>query len=217
MQKTRDSDSIPGSGRSPGGGHGNPLQYSCLETPVDRWDWWAMVHRAAKSWTQLKHFRMHTSLLIRHPIPPRPAGLRQRQKDEAGRPAGVHSIDTVNVWCACRTLSPPTGDILSLYCFFFSTHFLFTYHSPKSRFPTRRNSDGKGSFIFWLHRSCDLIASPIPVLPLPVWLWAGYLNFFLTFVSSPVNRIMRIYLKGLLHRKSEFEVLCFHRPIKSIY
>ena len=34
----------PGSGRSPGGGHGNPLQYSCLENPVDRGAWWATVH-----------------------------------------------------------------------------------------------------------------------------------------------------------------------------
>ena len=38
---TRDMGSIPGLGRSPGGGHGNPLQYSCLENPVDRRDWWA--------------------------------------------------------------------------------------------------------------------------------------------------------------------------------
>ena len=36
--------SIPGSGRSPGGGHGNPLQYSCLENPMDRGAWWATVH-----------------------------------------------------------------------------------------------------------------------------------------------------------------------------
>ena len=43
--------SIPGSGRSSGGGHGNPLQYSCLENPVDRGVWWATVHRVAKSWT----------------------------------------------------------------------------------------------------------------------------------------------------------------------
>ena len=42
----RDAGSIPGSGRSPGGGHGNPLQYSHLENPMDRGDWWA-----AKSWT----------------------------------------------------------------------------------------------------------------------------------------------------------------------
>ena len=216
MQKTRDSDSIPGSGRSPGGGHGNPFQYSCLETPMDRWDWWATVHRAAKSWTRLKQFRMHTSLLIRHPIPPRPAGLRQRQKDKAGQPAGVHSIDTVNVRCVHRTLSPPTGDILSLYCFFqLISYLLITL--PSLVFLLAGIQMVKGASYFWVHRSYDLIASPIPVLPLPVWLWAGYLNFFLTFVSSPVNRIMRICLKGLLHRKSEFEVLCFHRPIKSIY
>ena len=37
----RDSGSIPGSGRSPGGGHGNPSQYSCLENPMDRGAWWA--------------------------------------------------------------------------------------------------------------------------------------------------------------------------------
>ena len=50
----RDAGSIPGSGRSPGVGHGNPLQYSCLENPMDRGDWWAMVHSVSKSWTQLK-------------------------------------------------------------------------------------------------------------------------------------------------------------------
>ena len=44
-----DSDSIPGSGRSPGGGHGNPLQRSCLENPMDRGAWWAAVHRVAES------------------------------------------------------------------------------------------------------------------------------------------------------------------------
>ena len=45
---------IPGLGRSPGGGHGNPLQYSHLENPMDRGDWWAAVRRVAKSWTWLK-------------------------------------------------------------------------------------------------------------------------------------------------------------------
>ena len=43
--------SIPESGRSPGGGNGNPLQYSCLENPMDRGAWWAKVHRVAKSQT----------------------------------------------------------------------------------------------------------------------------------------------------------------------
>ena len=41
----RDMGLIPGSGRSPGGGHGNPLQYSCLENPMDRGAWRATVHR----------------------------------------------------------------------------------------------------------------------------------------------------------------------------
>ena len=43
-----DSGSIPGSG-NPGGGHGNPLQYSCLENPVNRGAWWATVHGVAKN------------------------------------------------------------------------------------------------------------------------------------------------------------------------
>ena len=47
----RDLGSILGSGRSPGGGHGNPLQYSCLENPRDRGDSSAIDHRVAKSWT----------------------------------------------------------------------------------------------------------------------------------------------------------------------
>ena len=45
----RDVGLIPGSGRSPGGGHGNPLQYSCLENPMDRGAWRAAVHRLAES------------------------------------------------------------------------------------------------------------------------------------------------------------------------
>ena len=52
--EVRDAGSIPGWGRSPGGGHGNPLQYSCLENPMDRGAWQATVHRITKSWTQLK-------------------------------------------------------------------------------------------------------------------------------------------------------------------
>ena len=47
----RDLSLIPGSGRSPGGGNGNPLQYSRLENPMDREAWQAAVHGVAKSWT----------------------------------------------------------------------------------------------------------------------------------------------------------------------
>ena len=50
----RDAGSIPGSGRSSGGGNGNPLQYSCLKHPMDRGAWQAMAHRVAKSQTQMK-------------------------------------------------------------------------------------------------------------------------------------------------------------------
>ena len=46
-----DPGSIPGLGRSPGEGNGSPLQYSCLENPMDGGAWWATVHRVAKSWT----------------------------------------------------------------------------------------------------------------------------------------------------------------------
>ena len=59
---SRDVDSIPGLGRSPGGGNGNPLQYSCLENPMDRKAWRATVHGVAKRQTQLKQpsTRAHT-------------------------------------------------------------------------------------------------------------------------------------------------------------
>ena len=50
----REAGFIPGSGRSPGGGHGNPLQYSCLENPMVRGAWWATIYRVVKSWTRLK-------------------------------------------------------------------------------------------------------------------------------------------------------------------
>ena len=50
---TRDVTLIPGSGRSPGEGNGNPLQYFFLENPMDKGVWCATVYRVAKSWTQL--------------------------------------------------------------------------------------------------------------------------------------------------------------------
>ena len=53
-----DMDLIPGWGRSPGGGHGNPLQYSRLEDLMDRGVWWAAVHRVAKGQTRLKYLTL---------------------------------------------------------------------------------------------------------------------------------------------------------------
>ena len=54
-----DPGSIPGLGRSPGEGNGNPLQYSCLENPMDRGAWQATVHAVAKCQTQLSDFTSH--------------------------------------------------------------------------------------------------------------------------------------------------------------
>ena len=60
MQETiRDAGSVHGSGRSPAGGHGKPLQYSCLENPLDREAWRATVHRVAESQTQIKRLSSH--------------------------------------------------------------------------------------------------------------------------------------------------------------
>ena len=62
-----DLGSIPESGRSPGEGNGNSLQYSCLENPMDWGAWWATVHGVAKSWTRLSDFTsLHFMLL--HPF-----------------------------------------------------------------------------------------------------------------------------------------------------
>ena len=58
-----DLGSIPGSWRCPGGGHGNPLQSSCLENPMDRGVWWVAVHRVAKSQSWLKWLSTHMGLL----------------------------------------------------------------------------------------------------------------------------------------------------------
>ena len=60
----RDPGLIPGSERSPGEGNGNPLQYSCLENPMDGGAWLATVHGVAKSWTRLSDFTIHYSTLF---------------------------------------------------------------------------------------------------------------------------------------------------------
>ena len=61
----RDTSSVPGLGRSLGGGHGNPLQRACLENPMDRGAWRATVHRVAQSQTWLKQLSMHAVMRIR--------------------------------------------------------------------------------------------------------------------------------------------------------
>ena len=63
---TGDTSSIHGSGKSPAGGHGNPLQYSCLENAMGRGAWWARVRRVAESQTLLKRLNTHTHTYIKH-------------------------------------------------------------------------------------------------------------------------------------------------------
>ena len=64
---------ISGWGKYPGGGHNNPLQYSCLENPMDRGAWWAVVHSISKSQTQLERLRRdgQTFLLFGIKLPPK--------------------------------------------------------------------------------------------------------------------------------------------------
>ena len=79
-----DPDLIPGLGRSPGGGHGNPLQYSLLENPMDRGAWCPTVHGVTKSWTQLSNLTLSFQRLplsetqVVLPLSPRPATWRGR-------------------------------------------------------------------------------------------------------------------------------------------
>ena len=62
----RDVDLIPGLGRSPGVGHGNPIQYSCLENLMDRGAWWATDHGVTKSQTRLKQLSTACTLVVKY-------------------------------------------------------------------------------------------------------------------------------------------------------
>ena len=66
MERHKTRGFSPWVGKILGRGHGNPLQYSCLENPVDRGAWWAMVYRVTRSWTWLKRLSMHAWTWIRH-------------------------------------------------------------------------------------------------------------------------------------------------------
>ena len=63
-----DPASVPGLGRSPGGRHGNPLQYSCLENLMDRGTWWAIVHRVTKSCRQLSDWAHYDMTQGKHSL-----------------------------------------------------------------------------------------------------------------------------------------------------
>ena len=80
VRDIRDEDLIPRSGKSPGGGHGNSLQYFCLENPMDRGAWWATVHGAGNSKIRLSDRAPHTYIPSRFRLPapaPQPPWLLQ--------------------------------------------------------------------------------------------------------------------------------------------
>ena len=89
-----DLGSIPGLGRSPGGGHGNPLQYSCLENPMDRGAWQAAVHGVAKSRTWLND-SAHTHSLF-SPLPLLPPWF----KSSACLPWVIATVSKLHCFCS---------------------------------------------------------------------------------------------------------------------
>ena len=121
----RDSSSIPGSGRSPGGGHGNMLQYSCLENSMDRGAWWATVHGCHKEsdvteWLTLSQTLKFLLRLIR--------SFSCRWEPEEGAQADSHQMRAARIsreeslciiWRACLgqdgggTFHPPGRAALS--------------------------------------------------------------------------------------------------------
>ena len=79
-----DKSSIPGSGRSPGGGHGHPLQYSVLKNPMGRGAWWATVHGVPKSQTQLKLLSRHAWMALE--------GITHREISQIKRNTGWYHL-----------------------------------------------------------------------------------------------------------------------------
>ena len=81
---------IPGSGRSPGEGNGNPLQYSCLENPMDGRAWQAIVHQVTKSWTLLRDFTSLHFTSLHFMLPGSSAG--KASTCNAGYPSSISSL-----------------------------------------------------------------------------------------------------------------------------
>ena len=89
--------SIPGSGRSPGEGNGNPLQCSCLENPMDRGAWRATVHRVTKSGTRVKRLGTRTSKDVQEWYEPKEGNRR------GPRPPGKHNPSESRRWNSAPT------------------------------------------------------------------------------------------------------------------
>ena len=109
----RTEGSIPGSGRFPGGGHGNPLWYSSLENPVDRGAWRVTVHRVIKSPTRLKQLSMHA---IRHRGYTAPFEAGQRAQ---GSTSGIlnRTLDTQDFVVETNNMCRENQAKLDNFCF----------------------------------------------------------------------------------------------------
>ena len=124
-----DLSSVPGSGRSSGEGNGYPLQYSCLENPMDRGAWWATIHRVANSGARLPWLSMHTWLIIFH-------GKCHKKRNQRIILKKIFLLEIwwivaiwvgvqitsirrqrgwSDYWSPCRLLSPPAYQILMCY------------------------------------------------------------------------------------------------------
>ena len=90
----RDTGLIPESGRSPGGGHKNPLQYSYLENPMDRGAWRATVHRVAKSWTRLSNWACTHNFSL----DPFLEGLKLQRKSGKSELTVARPADKIGIW-----------------------------------------------------------------------------------------------------------------------
>ena len=117
---SKDTDSIPGWGRSPGGGSGNPVQYGCLENPMDGGAWWSTVHGVPKSWTWLStpaRIHMWNRCLVGAQLSalwwPRGLGCRGREGGLRRRGYMYHRADS-HCWIAetnttLQSSYPPTN------------------------------------------------------------------------------------------------------------
>ena len=104
--------SIPGSGRSPGGGHGNPLQYSCLENPMDRGVWWATDHGVAEGcrlkWlsSHVHSYRLHSRLSKGKSWVGRRTFTRKVETRRSGGPAVTTKICCHELWTSQLLTTP---------------------------------------------------------------------------------------------------------------
>ena len=106
-----DACSIPGLGRSPGEGNGNPLQYSCLENPMDRGAWWTTVHRVAMSQT-----RQHNSACPELPVRNYSRLMKQLVIGELCTMGGDHITAFLVVMTGGVVLAPHKKGILLISC-----------------------------------------------------------------------------------------------------